>query len=78
MLVRLRMSIAIAARREADVADNPYLLVSQAGVTQALERLADEDAELAHFRFRDACGYEASTILEAFKSPRDLVTLARS
>ena len=24
------------------------------------------------------CGYEASTILDAFKSPRDLVTLARS
>ena len=39
---------------------NEYLLVSRRGVTEVLERLAGEDPDLAHFRFRDACGYEAS------------------
>jgi 4-aminobutyrate aminotransferase-like enzyme/Ser/Thr protein kinase RdoA (MazF antagonist) len=60
MLVRLRMSVALAARQHAAAPDNVYLLISQAGVSGTLERLAGEDPDLAHFRFRDACGYEAS------------------
>jgi 4-aminobutyrate aminotransferase-like enzyme len=60
MRVRLELSVAMAARQYAAMPDNDYLLISQRGVTEALERLAAEDADLAHFRFRDACGYEAS------------------
>jgi 4-aminobutyrate aminotransferase-like enzyme/Ser/Thr protein kinase RdoA (MazF antagonist) len=60
MLARLRMSVAMAAEQHAAAPDNDYLLISQRGVTEALGRLAGEDADLAHFRFRDACGYEAS------------------
>ena len=60
MRARLEMSVAMAARQHAAAPDNDYLLVSQAGVREVLERLEGEDATLAHFRFRDACGYEAS------------------
>ena len=54
------MSVCMAASQHAGDPGNSYLLVSQAGVVETLERLAREDPDLAHFRFRDACGYEAS------------------
>ena len=60
MRARLEMSVAMAERQYAAAPDNDYLLISQAGVREALQRLDGEDAMLAHFRFRDACGYEAS------------------
>ena len=60
MRARLEMSVAMAAHQHAAAPDNDYLLISQAGVREVLERLEGEDATLAHFRFRDACGYEAS------------------
>ncbi|MDA0182014.1 aminotransferase class III-fold pyridoxal phosphate-dependent enzyme [Solirubrobacter phytolaccae] len=60
MLARLRMSVAMADKQFAEQPDNEYLLVSQAGIRDLLERLQHEDPQLAHFRFRDACGYEAS------------------
>jgi 4-aminobutyrate aminotransferase-like enzyme/Ser/Thr protein kinase RdoA (MazF antagonist) len=60
MLARLRMSVAMAARQSAEQPDNDYLRVSQTGVQEVLARLEGEDPVLAHFRFRDACGYEAS------------------
>ena len=50
----------MAARQHAADPDNDYLLISQSGVTETLARLAGEDPDLAHFRFRDTCGYEAS------------------
>jgi 4-aminobutyrate aminotransferase-like enzyme/Ser/Thr protein kinase RdoA (MazF antagonist) len=56
---RLAMSVCLAARQHAAAPDNDYLLISQSAVEAVLERLAGESAELAHFRFRDACGYEA-------------------
>ena len=56
---RLAMSMCIAARQYAAAPDNEYLLISQDHVVAALERLAGESGELAHYRFRDACGYEA-------------------
>jgi 4-aminobutyrate aminotransferase-like enzyme/Ser/Thr protein kinase RdoA (MazF antagonist) len=57
---RLEMSIAMAARQHSEQPDNDYLLISQAGVRGVLSRLEGEDPTLAHYRFRDACGYEAS------------------
>jgi 4-aminobutyrate aminotransferase-like enzyme/Ser/Thr protein kinase RdoA (MazF antagonist) len=57
---RLEMSVAMAITQHAAAPDNEYLLISQAGVREALSRLEGEDATLAHYRFRDACGYEAS------------------
>lgn len=60
MVARLRMSAEMAARQHAAAPDNDYLLISQAGVRETLARLEGEDARLAMFRFRDACGYEAS------------------
>jgi 4-aminobutyrate aminotransferase-like enzyme/Ser/Thr protein kinase RdoA (MazF antagonist) len=56
---RLAMSVCIAARQHAAAPDNDYLLISQAAIEETLERLASESPDLAHFRYRDACGYEA-------------------
>ena len=60
MRARLEMSVQMAAAQYAAAPHNDYLLVSQAGIKDVLDKLAHEDANLAHFRFRDACGYEAS------------------
>ena len=60
MRARLEMSVAMAARQHAAAPDNDYLLVSQAGVTRGARRGSRaRTRDLAHFRFRDACGYEA-------------------
>ncbi len=53
------MSVCLAARQHAAAPGNEYLLISQSAVVAALERLAGQSPDLAHFRFRDACGYEA-------------------
>jgi len=55
---RLALSACMAVRQRRDQPDNEYLLVSQDGVRAVLRRLAAESAELAHLRFRAACGYE--------------------
>ena len=57
---RLELSVAMAARQSAAAPENEYLLISQSGIAPVLARLREEDPQLAHFRFRDACGYEAS------------------
>ncbi len=67
MVARLRMSVAMAARQSAEQPGNDYLLVSQAGVREVLQRLEREDPQLAHFRFRDACGYEGSPNARAIR-----------
>ena len=76
MRVRLRLSVAMAAAQSAAAPENEYLLVSQRGVTDVLERLAGEDPELAHFRFRDACGYEASPHARRIRQMLALTTSA--
>jgi 4-aminobutyrate aminotransferase-like enzyme/Ser/Thr protein kinase RdoA (MazF antagonist) len=60
MRTRLAVSVCMAAWQHSRDPDNDYLLVSQDGVVELLERLREEDPDLAHFRFRDACGYEAN------------------
>ncbi len=65
---RLQVSVAMSAIQHAATPENEYLLVSQQGVTETLARLEREDAELAHLRFRDACGYEASPTARAVRN----------
>jgi 4-aminobutyrate aminotransferase-like enzyme/Ser/Thr protein kinase RdoA (MazF antagonist) len=60
MRTRLAVSVCMAAWQHANDPDNDYLLISQRSVVELLERLHTEDPDLAHFRFRDACGYEAN------------------
>src|SRR4051794_20726251 len=60
MRTRLAVSVCMAAWQHSRDPDNDYLLVSQDGVVELLERLREEDPDLAHFRFRDACGYDAN------------------
>ncbi len=60
MRTRLAVSVCMAAWQHANDPENDYLLISQERVVALLERLRGEDPQLAHFRFRDACGYEAN------------------
>ena len=60
MVVRLRLSLAMSAAQHAAAPHNDYLLISRDGVSDALKRLEGADPQLAHFRFRDGCGYEPS------------------
>lgn len=60
MRTRLAVSVCMAAWQHARDPGNDYLLVSQDAIAALLERLAGESPALAHHRFRDACGYEAS------------------
>jgi Ser/Thr protein kinase RdoA (MazF antagonist) len=50
MLVRLRMSVAMAERQSAAAPDNAYLLISQAGVREARARVEHQDPQLAPIR----------------------------
>ncbi len=68
MRVRLAVSVCMAAWQHARDPGNGYLLVSQDGVVALLRRLRGEDPELAHFRFRDACGYEANPRARAVRA----------
>jgi 4-aminobutyrate aminotransferase-like enzyme/Ser/Thr protein kinase RdoA (MazF antagonist) len=65
---RLAMSVCMAAKQSAEQPDNAYLLVSQEGVAHLLKRLAAESRELARFRIRNACGYEAVPTARAVRS----------
>src|SRR5213079_1413406 len=57
---RLAMSICMAAVQRREQPDNAYIEISQAAVAEAALLLEAESGELAHFRYRDACGYAAS------------------
>ena len=59
MRARLAVSVCMAAWQHGNDPGNDYLLISQQRVVALLERLRGEDPSIAHFRFRDACGYEA-------------------
>jgi 4-aminobutyrate aminotransferase-like enzyme/Ser/Thr protein kinase RdoA (MazF antagonist) len=56
---RLALSVVMAGWQHSREPDNAYLLVSQEQVDPLLRRLDGVDQDLALFRFRDACGYEA-------------------
>lgn len=55
---RLAQSACMAAQQYAKEPDNDYLLISQAGVNDLLARMAKLNPAIAHYRFRDACGWE--------------------
>ena len=76
MRARLERSVEMAAAQHAAAPENDYLLISQRGVTELLSRLAGEDADLAHFRFRDVCGYEASPKARAIRARLATTTCA--
>ncbi len=56
---RLAMSIINAADQQRDDPGNAYLGISQEPIRVLVAQLATEDAEVAHLRYRDACGYRA-------------------
>jgi 4-aminobutyrate aminotransferase-like enzyme/Ser/Thr protein kinase RdoA (MazF antagonist) len=64
---RLAMSARMAAEQHARAPENDYLLISQAAVPPALRALEAADPELAHFRLRDAVGYEADPSARALR-----------
>ena len=56
---RLAMSVLNAVDQLAEAPENDYLAISQEPIRDLVDRLEHESAELAHLRFRDACGYRA-------------------
>jgi Ser/Thr protein kinase RdoA (MazF antagonist) len=58
-LIRTRhaMSVANAADQLAEQPDNTYLEISQEPIAAVAACLDRENAELVHYRLRDACGY---------------------
>ena len=67
MRTRLAMSVCMAAYQNSRDPGNGYLLISQAGVTDVLRRLAGGSPDLAHFRFRDAVGFEANPLARSVR-----------
>lgn len=65
---RLAVSVCMAAWQSARDPENEYLLVSQADIAALVDVLGHERAELAHFRFRDACGFEPNPAARAVRS----------
>ena len=57
---RLAVSVCMAAKQRAEDPENAYLVTSQDGVWDVLARVVDASPDLAHFRFRDRCGYEGN------------------
>ena len=56
---RLATTLVMSAHEHHLQPDNDYLLVSQADAWRVLQLLRAGSADLAHYRFRDACGYDA-------------------
>jgi 4-aminobutyrate aminotransferase-like enzyme/Ser/Thr protein kinase RdoA (MazF antagonist) len=57
ILARLAVSVTNSAERRSLLPDDPYVTISEAPAWEALERLSAVPARLAHYRFRDACGF---------------------
>ena len=58
--LRIATSITMAAIQSAADPDNEYLLVSQEKFTTLVHQLVATSHDLSHYRFRNACGYEAN------------------
>jgi 4-aminobutyrate aminotransferase-like enzyme len=57
--MRLAVSVVNSAIRKMQKPGDEYLVVSEAGAWEALERLAKIHPRFAHYAFRDACGLSA-------------------
>jgi 4-aminobutyrate aminotransferase-like enzyme len=58
--IRIATSITMAAIQIAADPGNEYLLISQDHFRELFNCLCRTDSELSHFRFRNACGYDAN------------------
>jgi 4-aminobutyrate aminotransferase-like enzyme/Ser/Thr protein kinase RdoA (MazF antagonist)/murein DD-endopeptidase MepM/ murein hydrolase activator NlpD len=56
MVMRLCLSVCVAAVQQAEQPDRDYLGISQAPIRATLPRLAAVHPRLAHYRIREACG----------------------
>ena len=56
---RLAFSVANSAHRQKLVPDDAYVTVTEEAAWDVLERLATVSPRLAHYRFREACGFSA-------------------
>ena len=54
---RLAMSVLHAIDQQRNDPENEYLAISQEPIRELVDRLERESGDLAHFRFRDTCGY---------------------
>ena len=57
--IRLAVSVVNSAQRKTLVPDDPYVIISEAPVWEALAHLAKVHPRFAHYAFRKACGLPA-------------------
>ena len=69
-VMRLCLSVTIAAEQHARERDNDYLRISQAQAWELLRKLGDIHPRFAHYVFRAACGLEACPPAAAVKKWR--------
>jgi len=58
--MRLALSVTNSAHRKSLIPNDPYVTVSEAPAWEALEKLSAINPRLAHYAFRDACGWQAA------------------
>jgi len=58
ILLRLCLSVSLAAYRRNQVKDNPYLAISEQPAWELLEKLARIHPRFIQYSFRQACGFE--------------------
>ncbi|NIP57947.1 MAG: phosphotransferase, partial [Gemmatimonadetes bacterium] len=56
LALRLCVSVSVAAEQKREEPGDPYLTVSEGGAWRLLELLDEASPEMAHYRFREACG----------------------
>jgi 4-aminobutyrate aminotransferase-like enzyme/Ser/Thr protein kinase RdoA (MazF antagonist) len=68
LTARLCMSVCISWYQQQNEPDNPHLSISEAPAWDLLYQLRDIHPRLAHYIFRDACGFNANPYTEAIVS----------
>ena len=65
--IRIATSITMAGIQSTAQPENEYLLVSQDHFQKLFAKLCNTDLDLSHFRFRNACGYDANPTSRAVR-----------
>ena len=69
--MRLVISLSKSHINKKSEPDNAYLLISEKAALESLERWMDINPDLAHYYFREACGFSAHPAEHAFKTWAD-------
>lgn len=74
--MRLIISVTKSAINKQKEPDNKYLLISEKPAWEVLKKWVQIDEKLAHYSFREACGFEPHPNAKAFKKWADSQTIS--